>query len=128
FYSYTPLELLIIEQLMKSSKRVTLTLPLDKPFHQYRPSDLDLFRLTGETCQSLYEIMQLNGIECEEEVVLSKQYRWNNDSLKHLETHFDSRPTRKFDGETRLHIVEAANRRAEVEGVARKIRKLAREK
>lgn len=128
FYSYTPLELLIIEQLMKSSKRVTITLPLDKPFHQYRPSDLDLFRLTGETCQSLYEIMQLNGIEREEDVVLSNQYRWNNDSLKHLETHFDSRPTRKFDGETHVHIVEAANRRAEVEGVAREIRKLAREK
>lgn len=128
FYSFTPLELLIIEQLMKTCKRVTISLPLNQSYKHTVPDELDLFRLTGETSRSLYEIIQNSGIELEEEIILTDQHRWTNDSLKHLEAEFDSRPTKKFLGTTEIHIAEAANRRAEVEGVAREIRSLARDK
>ncbi len=127
FYSFTPLELLIIEQLIKSAKRVTISLPLHQSFKQKGPTELDLFRLTGETYRSLSEMIQVNRFQQEDDVLLTSQHRWNHESLKHLEAEFDSRPTRKFTGDTAIHIAEAANRRAEVEGVARKIRSLARE-
>lgn len=127
FYSFTPLELLIIEQLIKSAKRVTISLPLHQSFKQKDPTELDLFRLTGETYRSLSEMIQVNRFQQEDDVLLTSQHRWNHESLKHLEAEFDSRPTRKFTGDTAIHIAEAANRRAEVEGVARKIRGLARE-
>lgn len=127
FYSFTPLELLIIEQLMKTAKRVSITLPLHQSFKQNGPEELDLFRMTGETYRSIHEMIQGKSIDQEEDVILTNQYRWNKESLKHLEAEFDSRPTRKFYGESDIHIAEAANRRSEVEGVARKIQALARE-
>ena len=127
FYSFTPLELIIIEQLIKTAKRVTITLPLHQSFKQNGPAELDLFRLTGETYRNLYEMIQVNRYQQEEDVLLTNQHRWYHESLKHLEAEFDSRPIRKFNGDTAIHIAEAANRRAEVEGVARKIRGLARE-
>lgn len=127
FYSFTPLELIIIEQLIKTAKRVTITLPLHQSFKQNGPAELDLFRLTGETYRNLYEMIQVNRYQQEEDVLLKNQHRWYHESLKHLEAEFDSRPIRKFNGDTAIHIAEAANRRAEVDGVARKIRGLARE-
>lgn len=127
FYSFTPLELIIIEQLIKTAKRVTITLPLHQSFKQNGPAELDLFRLTGETYRNLYEMIQVNRYQQEEDVLLTNQHRWYHESLKHLEAEFDSRPIRKFNGDTAIHIAEAANRRAEVDGVARKIRGLARE-
>lgn len=128
FYSFTPLEFMIIEQLARHCKRLTITLPLDKPFKgQELPDELDLFRLTGETCHTLYEIVRANGLILEEEVYLDQQMRWQDPSLKHLELHFDSRPASRYEGETAIHLCQAANRRAEIEGVARRIQELVRD-
>jgi ATP-dependent helicase/nuclease subunit B len=128
FYTFTPLEFKIIEQLMKSAKRVTISLPLDRAFKHNAPDELHLFRLTGETCRTLHEIIQANGIELEEDIVLTSQRRWNDESLQHLECAFESRPANKYEARANIHIAEAANRRAEVEGIARKIKGLARER
>ncbi|KKK36434.1 ATP-dependent helicase [Mesobacillus campisalis] len=128
FYTFTPLEYRIIEQLMNTARRVTIALPLDRAFKHNGPDELHLFRLTGETCRTLHEIVQANGIELEDEVTLSGQLRWQDESLKHLESAFESRPANPYQARASIHIAEAANRRAEVEGIARKIRSLARER
>jgi ATP-dependent helicase/nuclease subunit B len=128
FYSFTPLELMIIGQLIGTCKRVTIALPVDKNFKNEQPDDLHLFRVTGETCQSLHDIIKTMGYDLEEEVVLTEQWRWKDESLRHLEREFDTRPAVRFDGEAAIHIAQAANRRAEMEGVARKIHGLARDK
>ncbi len=49
-------------------------------------------------------------------------------SLQHLEAYFDSRPAMSLMGQSSIHIAQAVNRRAEIEGIARKIRQLVLEK
>lgn len=126
FDSFTPQEYMIIAALMKYCKRVTIALTLDEPFHQTPPDELHLFRMSGETCQTIYEMASAEGIELETEFRFVEQKRWLNDSLRHLEAHFDTRPAVKYEQNTSIHIAQAVNRRAEVEGVARKIKELVR--
>lgn len=126
FYSFTPQEYMILEQLMKHSKNVTIALTLDQPFYHEAPDELHLFRMTGETCQTIYEIARVEGIETEE-VRFEEQMRLAHDSLQHLEMYFDHRPAAVYEKEPLIHLGQAVNRRAEVEGIARNIRKLVRE-
>ncbi|MBY0121078.1 helicase-exonuclease AddAB subunit AddB [Bacillus sp. S/N-304-OC-R1] len=125
FYSFTPQEYMIVEQLMKICKKVTITFTLDQPFKDIPPDELHLFRMSGETCQTIYEIAAQNRLKVEE-IILNGQNRWEHPSLKHLEANFDSRPAESYRGETAVHIGHAANRRAEIEGIARKINRLVR--
>jgi ATP-dependent helicase/nuclease subunit B len=125
FYSFTPQEYMIVEQLMKLCKKVTITLTLDRPFKQSAPDDLHLFRMSGENYQTIFEMVSRNGLDVEE-IKLTDQKRWNTHSLRHLEANFDSRPAVAFSGEADIHIGQAVNRRAEIEGVARKINQLIR--
>lgn len=127
FYSFTPLELKIIDQLIASSKRVTIVLPVDGDYKHEWPDELHLFRLTGETCKTLFDMIRSKGYELEESIVLTEQRRWHDESLKYLEREFDSRPAIPYSGEASIHIAQAANRRAELEGVARKIIGLVRD-
>ena len=126
FYSFTPQEYMIIEQLMKHCRQVTITLTLDRAFEDQAPDELHLFRLSGENCRTLYEMASVNGIIVEE-IILKEQKRWQDQSLQHLETYFDSRPARPFKASNSIHIAQAVNRRSEIEGIARKIRQLVRE-
>ncbi|MFE8696318.1 helicase-exonuclease AddAB subunit AddB [Cytobacillus sp. FJAT-53684] len=127
FYSYTPQEYMIIEQLMKHCKKVTISLTLDQPFKQTSPDDLHLFRMSGESFQTIYGIAAQNRLQVEE-IFLKEQLRWKDPSLKHLEANFDSRPAASFKGESAIHIGQAVNRRAEMEGIARRIIQLVRTK
>jgi ATP-dependent helicase/nuclease subunit B len=126
FYSFTPQEYMIIGALMKYCKRVTISLTLDEPYHQTPPDELHLFRMSGETCQTIYEMAYAEGGQVEE-IRFNEQKRWSNDSLKHLEAYFDTRPALKYEPKANIHIGQAVNRRAEVEGVARKIKELVKE-
>lgn len=126
FFSFTPQEYNIINQLMKVCKNVTITLTLDKPFKELPPDDLHLFRMSGETSQTLYEMAKNNGQQVEE-VVFEGAYRWSHPSLRHLQAHFEKRPPVPFEGEAAISIAQAVNRRAEIEGIARKINSLVRE-
>ena len=108
---------------MKHCQHVTITLTLDRSFRGQAPDELHLFRLSGENCRTLYEIASVNGLDVEE-MMLNEQKRWQDESLQHLEAHFDSRPAQAFNGQSSIHIAQAVNRRAEIEGVARKIKQL----
>ncbi|MFE4524335.1 helicase-exonuclease AddAB subunit AddB [Cytobacillus firmus] len=125
FYSFTPQEYAIVEQLMKQCKNVTITLTLDQPFKNSASDELHLFRMPGESYQTIKEMASRNRLDVEE-MLLSEQKRWLKPSLKHLEAHFESRPAEAFTGEADIHIGQAVSRRAEIEGVARKINKLVR--
>ncbi|MGD6895937.1 helicase-exonuclease AddAB subunit AddB [Bacillus infantis] len=127
FYSYTPQEYMIIQQLIRVCKRVTVTFTLDRPYKTAVPEDLHLFRMSAESYQSVYEIAGMAGAEMEQEVLLNGQQRWDNDSLRHMERAFSSRPAEPFAGKANVHIAQAVNRRAEIEGAAREIKRLAAE-
>ena len=84
------------------------------------------FDYQEKTAELLYEMASVNGIKVEE-IILKEQKRWQDESLQHLEAHFDSRPAQVFNGSNSIHIAQAVNRRSEIEGIARKIRQLVRE-
>ncbi|MDF2904462.1 MAG: ATP-dependent nuclease subunit, partial [Bacillus sp. (in: firmicutes)] len=126
FYSFTPIEYMVIEQLMKHCKRVTISLTLDQPFTDSLPEELHLFRMTGDTCQTLHDMVRAEGIPYEDPILLTELLRWKNHSFFHLEKYFDLLPVQEYRGETAIHIAQAVNRRAEIEGVARKITELVR--
>lgn len=126
FHSLTPQEYGIIEQLIKYCKKVTICLTLDTPFKDESPDELHLFRMTGETCQTIYEIAKVAGVPIEEKI-FHQPLKWKDDSFKHLEAFFAHRPAIVFQQTPAVTIAEAQNRRSEIEGVARTIIKLAKE-
>ncbi|KMY53190.1 ATP-dependent helicase [Bacillus sp. FJAT-27231] len=127
FHSFTPQEYAVLLQLMKQAKKVTIALTVDAPFRSMPPEETHLFRLTGDTYARVYELALENGIQVEEDILLTTGERYKEESLKHLEAYFDRRPPVPFEPSDNLCLIKAANRRAEIEGVAREIRRLARE-
>ncbi|WP_413302175.1 helicase-exonuclease AddAB subunit AddB [Bacillus sp. 1P10SD] len=128
FYSFSPQEYRVLTELMKHCQRVSIALTTEHLSVQSEPDELDLFRLSSETCYSIYDLARAQGIEVEEPVILQEQKKWSHLSLRHLEGNFDARPANPFYGKTEINICQAVNRRAEIEGIAREIRRLVREK
>ncbi|MBW8350383.1 helicase-exonuclease AddAB subunit AddB [Bacillus sp. IITD106] len=128
FHNFTPQEKRVIEQLMKHCKRVSIALVLDRPYKNgAKPEELDLFRLTGETYSELYEMAVEGGTILEDDVFLADAPRFQDESLRYLQARFEKRPIKSFHHKPAIDIRIAANRRAEVEGTAREIRRLVRE-
>jgi ATP-dependent helicase/nuclease subunit B len=128
FNSFTPQEYEIMQELMKQCRRVSIALTADLFNLNASLDELDLFRTAKETCCTIYNLAQANNIVIEEIIQLKESKKWVNPSLHHLESNFDSRPTVPFYGKTDIYLCEAANRRSEMEGIAREIRELVRTK
>lgn len=128
FYSFTPQEYQVMKELMKHCKRVTIAMTTDRLFTDSVPDELDLFRMSGEACNTIYEIAKDAYLEVEQPILLIEQQKWNHPSLRHLEENFDIVPVVPFSGQTAINICQAVNRRAEIEGTAREIRQLVRSK
>ena len=127
FYSLTPQELLIIEEIMKRGCKITVALTLDHPYKQSPPDNLELFRQTGSTYYQIYEIANRLGVSVEKDILLTETSRFSeNLALKYLEQNFIVRPVQPYEQQADITISQAVNRRAEVEGVARTILKLVR--
>jgi ATP-dependent helicase/nuclease subunit B len=128
FYSFTTQEYGIMASLMQTCRNVTVSLTLDKPFKDEMPDPLHLFRMTGETYYDLYQIAQDNGVPIEEDRLFAEPHRFiRNESMQHLDQWFANRPAPAFKGEPQFEFCPSGNRRAEVEGIARKILKAVRE-
>ncbi|MCM3567807.1 helicase-exonuclease AddAB subunit AddB [Neobacillus mesonae] len=128
FYSFTPQEYQIILELVKQCKKVSIALTTDHLSIDSTPDELDLFRASGEISWALYDMARGLGIEMEEPVVLHQQKKWQSPALAHLEKTFDVRPAQNYHGAADIQFYQAVNRRAEIEGIAREIRELARTK
>lgn len=126
FDSFTPQEYLVIEKLLKASKRVSIALVLDRPYRNGHAHDLHLFRISGETYATLYDMALNNNVLVEDDIVLHHAYRYQNSSLQHLESKFEVRPINPFTEQTDIVLCEASNRRSEIESIAREIRELVR--
>jgi len=129
FHSFTPQEYMVLEQLMLYCKRVTVALTVDAPYNEQLPHDLHLFRTTGQTYRDIREIALLNNIPIENIEILQSNVRHRDKALLHLEEHYDSRPVDPYLETTEaIQLRQATNRRAEVEGIAREIIHLVRDK
>ncbi len=128
FQNFTPQEYLVIGELMKTCKRVSIALMLDRPFKfGTRPDDLYLFRMTGDTYSILFEMARTNEIEIEDDVYLADSPKFEDKSLQHLQSQFEKRPSKPYNEKPAIALKIATNRRAEIESIAREIRKLVME-
>jgi len=129
FYRFTPQELLVVEELLKICKNVTITLTVDN-LDDESVSEMDLFYQTTETYYKLQGIAAKNQIPVQETVVLDPEHGRFRDRpyFAHLERNFDVWPSPAYEGgEVPLKIAEAVHPRAEVEGAAQEIIRLVRE-
>ncbi|QQK79982.1 helicase-exonuclease AddAB subunit AddB [Salicibibacter cibi] len=107
FYDFSPQELYVIESLFAKAKEMTVALTIDHVPNQDRsPNELDRFYLTAKTYTKLTTLSMDHNIG------------WNVCMFS------DKRPSVH---EETPQLFEAVNRRAEVEGVARKIIELVRD-
>ncbi|MBU9719930.1 MULTISPECIES: helicase-exonuclease AddAB subunit AddB [Bacillaceae] len=128
FHSFTPLENLVLVELMKHCPKITFALTMEKydldaPIHE-----LDLFFETAKTFQELNDLCEDNNISVTEPILFSKQHRFNSPAIAHIERNYDTRPPENSEEVDGVHIISAVHRRSEVEGVAREILHLVRDK
>src|SRR5699024_6341434 len=129
FHRFTPQELLVIEELLKKCKRVSVTLTMDE-ITGYQVPELDLFYQTKDTYQKLVKISRENNILIDDPVVFQPENGQFKDhpAFFHLEENFDVRPAPVYtDDNVPITIAEAVHPRAEVEGVAQEVLRLVRE-
>ena len=127
FHSFTPQEYEVVCALMKHAANVKIALTADKPYKEHLPHELHLFQMTGKTYNKLLNLALEEGKDIEEPLLLREQHRFVHQSLSHLEKFYDTRPTSIYEDNPRLTIFQAANRRSEVEGIARQIHALVRQ-
>ncbi|GAJ60025.1 helicase-exonuclease AddAB subunit AddB [Geobacillus thermoleovorans] len=128
FHHFAPQEYMIIEQLLRHCRRVTVCLTIDRPYDDGMPDELHLFYLPAQTYRQLRELALSNDIAIEEPIVLSANRRHEDRALVHLEAQFHRRPLLPYGAKTdAVHLYEASNRRAEIEAVAREIIRLVRD-
>jgi ATP-dependent helicase/nuclease subunit B len=128
FYQFIPQEYRVIGELMKHCKRVTIAMTADALYESSVPDELNLFRMSGSASHTIHDLAQSQGIQIENPIILTEAKKWNHPSLMHLEENFDARPLVPFKEQSKIHVCQAVNRRAEIEGIAREILSLVRTK
>lgn len=154
FKGFTPQELYILQAILGVATQVTVTLPLDpwiinrenQKLGVFKPGE-EIFSGTWQTYQSLRHLALESGTPIEKSIFLEEGHRFKNSWLKHLEKFYNMYPTQTFtrgiDNDNQhepledrteeicpkngIVLISTVNRRAEVEGVARELRRLARE-
>ncbi len=130
FYRFTPKELEIVSELLKTCKKVTITLTFDPLEMDEEISELDLFYQTKETYYRLQQIAEENQIFMEDLITLEAEdgRLRENPHIFHLEHYFDERPTPPHNKKTNSILLnEAVHPRAELDGVIQQILRLIRE-
>ncbi|HZK53071.1 MAG TPA: helicase-exonuclease AddAB subunit AddB [Desulfosporosinus sp.] len=141
FTGFTPQELEVLKIIMSTVQEVVITLPLDPTLlEDKRQLDLGTFKVGEElfagpwqTYQDLQRLVSETGTMLHLPTLLTKAKRYRNPWLRHLEKYFSTYPTvvyeevQSHDMGEGIQIISAVNRRAEVEGVARELRRLARD-
>ncbi len=118
FTGFTPIQSNVIEELMRLSENVVVTLEMD---HRYSAYHMDgeefLFHLSRQTVRNLQRKAERNGIPLKEDVILSevpvKRFEENKE-LSHLERNLFREKTQAYEDEvSSIQIVKAANVREE---------------
>ncbi len=130
FIWFNPREMTVLAEILNTAASVTVTLCLadpDSPEHQLETS---LFHRQWQTRHKLLHLASSLNIDKEEVELVDAGRFADNPLLGHIERQFFTFPPAAWTGgETGgVVVAEAANRRVEVEGIARDIIRLCREK
>ncbi|VBB05051.1 dna helicase subunit addb [Lucifera butyrica] len=127
FSWFTPREYAVIKKLTETAEEVTVTLCIDQPGSPSRQLETDLFHRQWNTLQKLKAMVRQGGGEWTE-IPLMDTRRFVNPFINHLARQFFVLPLLPYPAEpSGVAVAEAANRRTEVEGMARAMIRLARE-
>lgn len=123
FAGFTPQEYKIIEELMKVTKEISVTMSLDNLENiDNLIQESDIFYSNKIAINKLIEIAKRNNVEIENPILLDKNYRFKNLELIHLEKNIYSNTYKKYEKENKnIQIFLAANPYSEIEHVASKI-------
>ena len=125
FVAFTKREFDVLAELIKHTKRVTIVLPFEQEADAF--DNGAVFHRGAATYVKLMEFAQTHGIEIEAREIFTDNYRYANDDLQHIECNFNApRPMRQA-AQGNVRIIEGANRRAEVQAIAREILRLVQE-
>ena len=127
FDRFTPQEYRVLEKLLATAAQVTITLCLDQPQAKDHQHDTALFHRQWDTrCRLLESAASLGQVVVEEELGQVRRFA-ATPLLNYVEQHFYAVGANAWQGDTgNLMLVEAANQRVELEGVARDIIRLCR--
>ncbi|MCE5285908.1 MAG: helicase-exonuclease AddAB subunit AddB, partial [Pelosinus sp.] len=127
FLWFNPRELLVLSEILKTAAKVTVTLCIESPDSIGHQRETALFHRQWKTREVLKEMAKSQGAPFKE-VEFIKNWRTQG-LLAHIAKQFFSFPTLLYRGRCEgLKVVEAANRRLEVEGIARDILGLLRDR
>ncbi|MDE7021518.1 MAG: helicase-exonuclease AddAB subunit AddB [Lachnospiraceae bacterium] len=121
FTGFTPIQYRVIQELMRLTKRVIITITIDtrenpfqmdgeqKLFHLSKKTVADLRRLGEEA-----SVPMLPAVVCEEASKRLPRFQ-NTPELAHLERHLFRYPVVPYEGETtRIHLMEASTPKEEI--------------
>lgn len=131
FSGFTPQEYRVLGNLMAVADEIKIALCMPAEAADKKLSEVDVFYITWETYQKLVQLAQEKGVPVDKVIDLDKPHlpRFKDEYLGHLEREYPEWPGLPKEGKPEsITLVSAANRRAEVEAVARKMVQLAREK
>ncbi|QBK25404.1 helicase-exonuclease AddAB subunit AddB [Ureibacillus thermophilus] len=125
FTFFTVREFEIVKQLLTLTKRVTVVLPFEN--ENDKDNEQAVFYRASLMYDKLRQEAVKLGIEVEPRIHMQTTYRYQNFDLQHIEQEFHQPVPKKLRAEGFVQIIEGANRRAEVHGIAREIKRLVQE-
>jgi len=139
FTGFTPAQYKLLEHLMKLTKKIYITLAIDKRQAKKVQKEHDLFYLSGNTMEKVSKIAAKNCVDIEDPIIIedynkkelgiSVPYRFlQSDALASLEHNLYRYPYREFKGEQKdITITAAKDLKSEVLLAVTKIKELVRE-
>lgn len=125
FTAFTVREFDIVKQLIALAERVTIVLPFEN--EQDKEDDQALFYRSAVMYDKLMDEAKQLQIEVEPRVHLTGNYRFLNNDLRQIEANFHEPIVKPVKSDGFVRVLEGANRRAEVHGIAREICRLVKE-
>lgn len=128
FYGFTPQEYAVIENLLKLSTQVTITLPMDEKsfFSSFLPPSAPFYE-PYTTKNKLVRVAEENGIPLESPVFLSENLRAKTEALKSLEKYYFQGYHKKCSLADSITITACPTKQEEIAFAAGKIVHLVRE-
>lgn len=127
FVEFTDFERQLLAGVAKAGANVEVSLLIDPRSPtvgdpRTLPRELSLFHQTEDAYRRLYFAFESAGLEISQPVLLPEIHRFSSPSLAHLERHvFDTKLT-PFSDLAGIELIQAPDRRAEADAVARSIR------
>lgn len=128
FAGFTKQEYEVIKEIAKQAKQVNITICADNLETDTNP-DKDIYYSNKITVRKLLNLVEENNLKLEKPINLEKTYRFKTEELKHLsENIYNIKSTKYEQNVENIELFLAKNEYSEIEHIAKKIKRLIREK